>query len=439
MAFQVFVTIFLVLLNGFFVAAEFAIVKVRASQIELKAKTGSAVANVAKHITHHLDGYLAATQLGITLASLGLGWVGESVMTDIIHRFFGLFNVTLDSSFATNMGHVLAFSVITVLHIVFGELAPKSIAIQRPVNTTMFIAMPLRVLYLIFRPFIWVLNGFANVILKILGFSTNATETAHTSEELQYLLDQGKESGVLNLAEHELIKNVFDFNERVVKNIMVPRTKIVGIEIGSSREQLLETIISEGYSRIPVYDDTIDKIVGIIHAKDILPLMVTNKDFSLKTIIRKPYFIAENKKINDLMGEFQLKRIQIAVVLDEFGGTAGMVTLEDIVEELVGEIQDEYDEEKPIVEKASDNEFIVDASASVHDVNEYLPDELPINQEYDTVSGLVINVFDKIPDVGERRELNSYIFTILKKTQQNIEYVRLEWIPKEDTDSDNND
>lgn len=439
MAFQVFVTIFLVLLNGFFVAAEFAIVKVRASQIELKAKTGSAVANIAKHIIQHMDGYLAATQLGITLASLGLGWVGESVMTEIIEKTFGLFGVSLDGKLATNLGHVLAFGIITILHIVFGELAPKSIAIQRPVNTALFIAMPLRVIYLVFRPFIWVLNGFANIIIKMLGFSINAVETTHTSEELQYLLDQGKESGVLNMTEHELIKNVFDFNERVVKNIMVPRTKMVGIEINSTREELLETIISEGYSRIPVYDETIDKIVGIIHAKDILPLMVQNKDFNMKTIIRKPYFIAENKKINDLMGEFQLKRIQIAIVLDEFGGTAGMVTLEDIVEELVGEIQDEYDEEKPIVEKASEHEFVVDASASVHDVNEYLPEELPISQEYDSVSGLVINVFDKIPDVGEHRELKNYIFTILKKTQQNIEYVRLEWVPKEDKEHDADD
>lgn len=430
MGFQIFVTLFLVLLNGFFVAAEFAIVKVRISQIEVKAKSGNSVAKIAKHITQHLDGYLAATQLGITLASLGLGWVGESVMTEIVHKVFALFNVELTGSIATNLGHVLAFSIITVLHIVFGELAPKSIAIQRPIGTTMALSVPLRFFYIIFRPFIWILNGFANFILRVLGFGSPVHEAHHSTEELQYLLDQGKESGALNMVEHELIKNVFDFNERVVKNIMVPRTKIVGIELSSPREELLETIISEGYSRIPVYDETIDKIVGIVHAKDILPLMVNKKEFVLKTIIRKPYFIAENKKINDLMSEFQLKRIQIAIVLDEFGGTAGMVTLEDIVEELVGEIQDEYDEEKPIVEKASDTEYIVEAAASVHDVNEFLPYELPVSPEYDTISGLVITVFDKIPDVGERKEYHGYVFTILKKTQQNIEYVKLESLPR---------
>lgn len=431
MGFQIFITFFLVFLNGFFVAAEFAIVKVRASQIEVKAKSGSNVAKIAKHITMHLDGYLAATQLGITLASLGLGWVGEAVMTRIVANFFGWFNVELSGTLATNLGHVLAFSIITVMHIVFGELAPKSIAIQRPVGTTMALSLPLRFFYIVFRPFIWVLNGFANLILKLLGFRQGISEAHHSSEELQYLLDQGKETGVLNMAEHELIKNVFDFNERFVKNIMVPRTKMSAIELSSPKEELLNTIISEGYSRVPVYDGTIDRIVGIVHAKDLLPLLIDKKDLVLKSIIRKPYFIPETKKINDLLTEFQLKRIQIAIVLDEFGGTSGLVTLEDIVEELVGEIQDEYDEEKPIVEQVSESEFVVDASASIHDVNEFLPAELPSSADYDTIAGLMSELFDKIPDVGERKEFCGYIFTILKKTQQNIESVKMEFVSAE--------
>lgn len=426
MGFQIFITFFLVFLNGFFVAAEFAIVKVRASQIEIQAKSGSSVAKMAKHITSHLDGYLAATQLGITLASLGLGWVGEAVMTKVVVDFLGLFNIELTSSFATNMGHVFAFAIITVLHIVFGELAPKSIAIQQPVGTTMFISVPLRFFYVIFRPIIWLLNGFANFLLRLLGFGGNLNEAHHSSEELQYLLDQGKESGALNIVEHELIKNVFDFNERIVKNIMVPRTKISAVEVDSPKEELLHTIISEGYSRVPVYDGSIDKIVGMVHAKDLLPFLIDKKELELKNIIRKPYFIPETKKINDLMSEFQMKRIQIAVVLDEFGGTSGIVTLEDIVEELVGEIQDEYDEEKPIVHQVSETEFIVDASASLHDVNEYLPLELPMSTDYDTISGLVGELFDKIPDVGEKKSFSGYDFTILKKTEHNVESVKME-------------
>jgi CBS domain containing-hemolysin-like protein len=225
-----------------------------------------------------------------------------------------------------------------------------------------------------------------------------------------------------------LIKNVFDFNERVVKNIMVPRTKISAIELETPTAEVLDYIIKEGYSRIPVFEDTIDKIVGIIHAKDVLPILVEQKEVLIADIIRKPYFIPETKKINDLMSEFQQKRIQIAIVLDEFGGTAGMVTLEDIVEELVGEIQDEYDEEKPIVEKVSDGEFIVNAAASVYDVNEYLPHDLPEDGDYDTMAGLVGDVFGKIPEVGEQMEFNGYTLTVLKKTEQNIESIRLQLV-----------
>ena len=437
MGFQIFLTFFLVVLNGFFVAAEFAIVKVRASQIEIQAKSGSRVANIAKFITQHLDGYLAATQLGITLASLGLGWVGESVMEHLLHNLLTSLGSTPQfvDSFSSTASPIIAFSFITVMHIVFGELAPKSIAIQRPVATTLFIALPLQLFYVVFKPFIWLLNGFANILLKLIGVSTiGSHEALHSTEELYYLLDQGKESGALDTNEHELIRNVFDFNERVVKNIMVPRTKISGIERGTSGEDVIQKIISEGYSRFPVYDEIIDKIIGIIHAKDVLPLLANHKEWTLNDIIRKPYFVPETKKINDLLSELQQKRIQIAIVIDEFGGTAGMVTLEDIVEEIVGEIQDEYDEEKPIVEKISDNEFIINAYATVYDVNEHLPHDLPENQDFDTVGGLVSQAFGKIPEVGDSEECYGYLFTILKKTEQNIETIKLELvIPKEDT------
>lgn len=425
--FKIFFTFFLVALNGFFVAAEFAIVKVRASQIEIKAKSGSRVANIAKHITQHLDGYLAATQLGITLASLGLGWVGESVMHSLVHD--SLIKLQFSEVYITSISTGLAFLFITVMHIVFGELAPKSIAIQRPVATTLFIALPLQAFYWMFRPFIWVLNGFANVVLKIFGISTiGGHDSVHSTEELYYLLDQGKESGALDTNEHELIKNVFDFNERVVKNIMVPRTKISGVELSTPKMEVVERIISEGYSRLPVYDDIIDKIIGIVHAKDILPLLAQNKDWTLSDIIRKPYFVPETKKINDLLSELQQKRIQIAIVIDEFGGTAGMVTLEDIVEEIVGEIQDEYDEEKPTVEKISDTEFIINAYATVYDVNEHLPHDLPEDEDFDTVGGLVSHAFGKIPEVGDSEECYGYLFTILKKTEQNIETIKLELV-----------
>lgn len=436
MALDLFWTILLVLANGFFVAAEFAIVKVRASQIELQAKSGSKVARIAKSITQHLDGYLAATQLGITLASLALGWVGETVMTNLVGEIFAAFGIDISLGWAKTAGFVLAFGTITILHVVLGELAPKSIAIQKPVATTMKIAIPLRFFYYLFIPFIWVLNGFANFLLRLVGIQPHPHEGAHSSEELQYLLDKGKESGALNNAEHELIKNVFDFNERIVKNIMVPRTKIVAIEVTDTTDEFIETVMEEGYSRIPIYDDNIDQIVGVVHTKDILPLVARGQEVVLKDIMRKPYFIPETKKINDLMAEFQLKRIQIAFVLDEFGGTAGMVTLEDIVEELVGEIQDEYDEETPVVEQISETEFMVDAGASVHDANGYLPLELPESSDYDTVAGLVSHIFEKIPEVGESVEELGYVFTIIKKTQQNIEFVKLDLVERADDEDE---
>ncbi|WP_121245515.1 hemolysin family protein [Mucilaginibacter phyllosphaerae] len=428
----IFATIFLVLLNGFFVAAEFAMVRVRGSQIELRAKAGSGVAKVARGILHNLDGYLAATQLGITIASLALGVVGEGVVTNIVLRGFLSVGITLTPGFIT-ASHILSFVVITVLHIVFGELAPKSLAIQKSAGTVMAVSVPLRFFFVVFKPAIWLLNGFANFILKLFGITTlEGGETHHSSEELQYLLEQGRETGALDSNEHELIQNVFDFNERVVKNIMVPRTKISGIELDTSKEVLLEILITEGYSRMPVYDEVIDKIVGIVHAKDILPLLARGEEIILKDIIRKPYFIPETKKINDLMAELQQKRIQIAIVSDEFGGTAGMVTLEDIVEELVGEIQDEFDEEKPIVEKLNDREFVVNALAPIYDVNEHLPHDLPEDGDFDTVSGWLGDIFGKIPDVGEQKESNGYNITVLKKSDQNIESVKLELLINEE-------
>jgi CBS domain containing-hemolysin-like protein len=424
-------TFFLVLLNGFFVAAEFAMVRVRGSQIELKVKSGSRMAKLTRNIMGNLDGYLAATQLGITIASLALGVIGEGVFTNIALRLFGMLGFTI-SPLVINIGQVVAFIFITFISIIFGELAPKNIAIQRSMRTALAVSAPLRVFFIMFRPIITVLNYFATAILRLMGIKQLEGDSHHSSEELQYLLEQGKETGALDSSEHELIQNVFDFNERVVKNIMVPRTKISGVDVNTPHAELVQIIISEGYSRMPVYDDVIDKIIGIVHAKDILPILARNEEVILKNIIRKPYFVPETKKINDLMAELQQKRIQIAIVSDEFGGTAGMVTLEDIVEELVGEIQDEYDEEKPIVEKVNDREFIVNALAPIYDVNEHLPHDLPEDGDFDTVSGWLGHIFGKIPDVGEQKESNGYNITVLKKSDQNIEAVKLELLINEE-------
>lgn len=426
MGWEPFWILLLVAANGFFVAAEFAIVKVRAAEIEIKAKSGSRLAGFAENIVKNLDNYLAATQLGITLSSLGLGWVGGAVMTNMLIHILTFFNVEFSTTFASNFGHILAFFVIAVLHIVLGEMAPKAMAVQRPIATTIAVALPLRVFFIIFRPLIWILNGLSNSMLRLLGLKTQIDRSHHSSEELMYLLDQGRISGVLDTGEHDLIRKVFEFNDRMVKNIMVPRNKIAAVDVSSTMEEVLASITSEGYSRVPIYEEDIDKVVGIIHTKDILPILTRGEQLVIRDIMRKPYLIPETKMINELMAELQQKRIQIAIVLDEFGGTAGIVTLEDIMEELVGEIQDEYDEEVPVVEQISATEYMVDAGANVHDVNQFLPHDLPESSDYDTISGLVGDLFDKIPDVGEHRRINGYNLIIIKKSQQNIDFVKLE-------------
>jgi CBS domain containing-hemolysin-like protein len=430
MLLSIFLTLLLVLLNGFFVAAEFAIVKVRASQLEVKAKSGSKLAPYAQNIVQNLDAYLAATQLGITLASLGLGWIGEAVVSDIILSSFKYFNLDITEKLAHNIAFPVAFISITVLHIVFGELAPKSLAIRRPEATTLGVALPLKLFYQIFRPFIWMLNTFANSLLKLAGLPIVHGQGFHTAEELLILLEQGKQSGAIKHSEHELIKNVFQFNERSVKQIMVPRTQINAIEFPISNNELIDIVIKEGYSRMPVYNETIDNIIGIVYAKDLLAFIKKKENFTLKEILRPPYFIPETQKISDLLQQFQRQHMHLAIVLDEFGGTSGMVTMEDIIEELVGEIQDEYDEEKPLVQKTNETDYIVNAHSAITDVNEFLPNPLPEDDDYDSVAGLVNLIFKKIPDIGEKTIFENYEFTILKKTKRSVQLIRMRALPE---------
>lgn len=429
MVLDILLTIFLVLLNGFFVAAEFAIVKVRISQIELRLLAGSNLAKTAKNIVLHLDSYLSATQLGITLASLGLGWIGDKVVTSIVISLFHLVGYYPDPELAHQIAFPIAFALITFLHIVFGELAPKSLAIQQPESTTLAVSLPLKFFYILFKPFIWALNNVANFILRLVGITAPHGHELHSAEELRYLLEQGRESGAIKSSEHELIENVFYFSERTARQIMVSRTHIAAVDINSSTEEIVDKVIEEGYSRMPVYRDSLDNIVGIIYAKDVLTVLKHERLILVQDILRPAYFIPETHQISTLLKEFQRRRVQLAIVLDEFGGTAGIVTAEDIMEELVGEIQDEYDEELPVVEKTDDGEYTVKASAPIVDVNEYLPHPLPESEDYSTLGGLLNVVFGKIPDVNERMEFEGYEFIILKKTKRSIELVRVRELP----------
>ncbi|ABG58655.1 hemolysin family protein [Cytophaga hutchinsonii] len=429
--FYICVTLFLVILNGFFVAAEFAIVKVRSSQLEVKAATGNSRAQVSLTILENLDAYLSATQFGITLASLGLGWAGERVVMPLVLIVFDLMSISLPELYMHEISIVISFTFITIMHIVFGELAPKSIAIQRAEDVTLAIAYPLKAFYLIFKPFIFLLNGFATFILKISGFASVGEKELHSAEELELLIDQGKMSGALNPNEHQLIKNVFGFIDVTVRQVMTPRTSINAIDIDLPLEYVLNKIVNEGYSRLPVYKDNIDNIIGILYTKDLLKMMNKGEQIKLQSAMRQPYFVPETKKINELLKNLQAKHLHMAIIIDEFGGVSGITTIEDIIEELVGEIQDEHDDEAPVVEQVSANEFVVNALANIQDVNEWLPVPLPEGPEYDTLAGLLIKIFTRIPDLSEKLTFEGYQFTILKKNKQSILLVKVHKLEEE--------
>ena len=431
MLLDIFITLLLVSINGFFVAAEFAIVKVRASQLELKASTGHKGAKASLNIIHNLDAYLSATQLGVTLASLALGWIGESVVSRMVLTFLHFMGFDISHKLADDIALPIAFTVITVLHIVFGELAPKSIAIQKAEETTLAIAYPLRVFYFVCKPFIWLLNSMANLILGALNISLKDRREVHSAEELQLLLEQSTESGAIPQSEHDLIKNVFNFNLITVKQIMAPRTAIHAIDMDLPPNEIINEIVSEGYSRMPVFRDNIDNIVGVVYTKDLLKMINRKEGIDLREAIRPPYFIPQTKKISELLKELQEKHLHMAIITDEFGGVAGIVTIEDIIEEIVGEIQDEHDEEAPFVEKINEKEYVVNALSTIEDVNEYLPEPLPKSNEYDTVAGLVNVAFGKIPDLNEKMLYEDYDITVLKKSKQSVLVVKLIHIQKE--------
>lgn len=425
MWFDLLITFLLVLLNGFFVAAEFALVKVRASQIDLLAQKGSNRAKIAKHLVEKLDAYLSASQLGITLASLALGAVGEEVISKIVINFFQSSGWVTNPVTVHSISLPIALTLLTFLHVTIGEQVPKMFGIKFPLELTMFIAWPLRVFYFIFAPFIWLLNKSSNLFLRIMGIKNIGEEEVHTEEELRMILTESEEGGAIKPSENELIQNVFDFDDRFVKQIMVPQNRVIALDVELGRNELIKQVLDEGYSRLPVYLGDIDNVIGIIHSKDLLKAVIDNKFKSIRDIMRPAHFIPENMKINDLLRDFQKLHMQIAIVTNEFGATAGIVTMEDIIEELVGEIQDEHDEEKPIVEKKSETEFIINAHSNIGDVNESLPLALPENPKYETVSGLINFLWGRIPGVNEKRQYGGYEFTILQRKKQTVESVKL--------------
>lgn len=430
MILDILITLLLVGLNGFFVAAEFAIVKVRLSQIELIARTGNPFAPIAKKIVEHLDAYLSATQLGITLASLGLGWVGEPVVAKVIGQLLHTFGVNLEEGTLHTISVPIAFTTITVLHIVLGELAPKSLAIQRPEAVTLATSVPLRLFYIVFKPFIWALNSVANRLLHLIGVEPGLEQELHSADEIRYLIEESSKGGMMEISETELISNVFDFGETTAASIMVPRGNVCAIDIALSGEQMFAKVLEEGYSRMPVYKGSIDNILGVVYTKDLVMLMNYRNLIVIQDIMRPAFFVQEGDKIKSILREMQRRKAHLAIVSDEFGGTAGIITLENIMEELVGDIQDEYDEEKPDIIKKSDNEWTVETGVSITDLNDMLPYSLQDGEEYETLGGLLNKTAGYIPEEQEIIRLGDYEATILKRTKRRVEQIRLKLIKK---------
>ncbi len=425
MGLKILLTLFLVLINAFFVAAEFSLIRVRFSQLEIKAKEGSRLASQALRVVRRLYDYLSATQLGVTIASLLLGAVGEELFTELILDFLPHLGLAINPVTAHSISVAVGLIILTFLHVLFGELFPKALAIQRPEAVSLALVLPLRAFYLATIPLTWFLSKASNLLLGAFGISNVHGNEAHTSDELRLLIDQSKESGEIQDSEHELIENVFQFNDRMVKQIMVPRTKLAALEVNMSEEQLLETVFSEGYSRLPVYEGNIDNIVGVLYVKDLLPLIRQQQPVELARIMRPAYFVPETKKINRLLRQFQRKHLVMAIVSDEFGGVSGIVTIEDIMEELVGEIQDEYDNEVPVVEKISETEYRVNTSTAISDANEYLPYPLPEGDDYESVGGLLNVLYGNIPEVGDVAVMEPYEFRVLSRARRVVELVQL--------------
>ncbi len=431
-------TIFLVLLNGFFVAAEFAIVKVRSSQIS-GSDASPKVMKAAKIVTNNLDNYLAATQLGITIASLGLGWVGESVMEGLLVQGFSYVPALYNFFDPYKIAAPVGFIIITILHIVFGELAPKSIAIRKSAPTTMAVAIPLRIFYFIFKPAIYVMNGFANFILKIIGITPLKEQDIHTEEEIKLIITESEEGGAIEDSERELINNVFDFDSRRVKDILTHRKDLVSFSVDTPFEELTKEVIEEGYSRYPIYEKSPSDLIGILNIKDVLKYYQQNEALDVRKLLRPVFYIPETMKIKDLLKAFQKDHVQLAVVTDEYGDIAGIVTMEDILEELVGDIQDEHDTELPIVEKQSDDSYVVDAHETLEDINEFLPSPLPEEEEYNTLSGLITYEHGSVPVEGEVLILEGYEMIILKMYRSSVEKVRMRLLSEEELEQKENE
>lgn len=398
--FRLAIVALLVLANAFFVAAEFALVGARKTRIDSLAAKGNRRARLAQEAISHLDRYISGTQLGITLASLALGWVGESAIASVLIRVFGELPAPWNVIATHTVAISIAFAAITFLHIVIGELAPKSVALLFPEKTSLWTAGPLIAFSKLLAPFIVFLNGTANLLLRVIGLrAATEVERVHRPEEIELLLAQSLEHGLLAEEPVEMIRGVFDLSEITAGEVMTPRTEIAAISADASVSEAAAVILESGHTRIPVYEGSIDRIVGVVLARDVWLAERTGRE-DLSDLIRSIPFVPDSKPIEGLLRDMQKARIHMAVVVDEFGGTAGIVTLEDLVEEIVGEIRDEDEEEAPEIETAPSGEILLSGTVPVYELNEDYGLALP-EEDFTTIAGYVMGRLGRIAKTGD--------------------------------------
>ena len=428
---KIFIVLFLVLANGFFVASEFALVGVRRSRIAALAEAGHRRARLLVELVDNLNAYISATQLGITLASLALGWIGEPAVAHLLEiPLRGLVSDTLLHTIA----FAVAFSIITFLHIVLGELAPKTIALERAERTALAIAVPMKIFYKVFYYPIRLLDWAGTRTVRLLGLNPSSEHASiYTQNELRQLIDISRRSGHLQKDEQELINGVFEFSSAEVREAMVPRTSVHAIPVTATLEESKEAFRSLGYSRLPVYRERLDDVVGILFRRDLEPFVEEplGEDFQLESLLHPPKFIPATARLGAALKHMQISREHLSIVIDEHGGMEGIITLEDLLEEIVGEIDDEYDEEvRSQISKEVDGSYVLSGMLTVRDANRRLHLQLPEDDGYITLAGFLLAQSGRLLKEGESVNYEGMSFKVAQVDRRRIRSIR--FTPREE-------
>lgn len=426
--------ILLVLANGFFVASEFALVAVRKSRIEALAVEGDAASVRLLGMLNNLNAYISATQLGITLSSLGLGWLGEPAVASLLEPFLLWLSESTGATFLSSgpvlhgVSFAIAFSFITFMHIVFGELAPKTAALELSEKVSFFVAVPLQIFYKIFYYPIRLLDWAGTKTVRLFGLHPSGEHgSSYTEDEIRQLIRVSQASGHLKEEEQKLIDQVFEFSETTVKEAMIPRTEIVAVSESCTLSEMAEAFRQHGFSRLPIYRESLDDMAGIIHVKDVLnALLLNGKEFGIASLIQKPNYVVDTARLEDVLRQMQKEKFHFGFVVDEHGGIEGIITLEDLLEEIVGDISDEHDEEvNEQIHEQPDGSYILDGALAVRDLNKRMNLNLPVSDAYTTVAGFLMSESGQILGEGDSVAYNGHTFLIEKAEKRRVLSVRL--------------